>query len=71
MAKFGDRRTKRGREEAFQMEAGRLIFKIIAIPFKLAWFVFKQMFNVVVFVCKLLFHMVTLGKFKSIKEEKN
>ena len=60
MAKFGDKRSKKGREEALMWSICVFIFKILAIPFKLAWFVFK-----------LLFHIVTLGKFKSIKEEKN
>lgn len=60
MAKFGDKRSKKGREEALMWSICAFIFKIIATLFKLVWFVFKA-----------LFHIVTLGKFKSTKEEKN
>ncbi len=60
MAKFGDKRSKKGREEALMWSIFVFIFKIIAIPFKLTWFVFK-----------LLFHMITFGKFKPKKEGKN
>jgi hypothetical protein len=44
MAKVGDRRTKKGKEEAGIAALFELVFWLIALPFKLMWWLVKLPF---------------------------
>ena len=44
MAKFGDRRSKQGKDEAGIAALFGLVFLLIALPFKLMWWLVKLPF---------------------------
>ena len=62
MAKFGDRRSKKGREEAAQLAVLKFVFSLAA------W-VFMCIFKVLRSLVKFVFHVLTLGRFMKKKEE--
>ena len=57
MAKFGDRRSKKGREEAALLAVFTFFFRIVG------W-VFRCIFKVLWSSAKFVFHVLTLGKFR-------